>query len=209
MKMKNKVLFVFIVLLMSVRSFAQELPVEYFSSPVVWLGLDYSHTKMIGAQGFSNPDQIVTYYFENWNKLVMTESGKYDLNNHLVANVTIDLKHVRAKNKTVDHKTMVVEEAAPFTDALLEEIVSGYDSTGLSGFGAMMIVEAYNKNMETATYHFVVLDLESQTIIYKKKYTTAPSGFGFRNYWAATFLRALKGVENDLNSILWNSKKPK
>ncbi len=205
----KRLLVILIILLSQFSSRAQEFPTEYFSSPVTWLGLDYSHAKMIGAQGFNNPDQIVDYYFENWNKLVMTESRKYNLPSYLIADVSINLKYVRAKNKAVDAKEIVVEEANPLSGDQLEKIVMGYDFSELSGFGAIMIVEAYNKNEETATYHFLVMDLASNKILYKNTYKTEPAGFGFRNYWAATFLGALKSAEKDLNSWYWKAKKDK
>ena len=47
---------------------------------VVWYGLDYSLVKFIGmSQDFNDIDRIQSFFFRNWNELILTETKKYDL----------------------------------------------------------------------------------------------------------------------------------
>ena len=43
----------------------------------VWLGLDFSNTKLIGRAAFSNPEKIINEYFPKINMLVFNEADKY------------------------------------------------------------------------------------------------------------------------------------
>jgi len=205
--MKKKVRLVLIIMLVQLDCFAQEFPHMYFDSSVTWLGLDYSNSRMVGAQGFVDPDQIVNHYFDVWNKFVITEPKKYNLKRFLIqSNITINLTYVSDKNK-IDPKGIVYEVTNPLSIEKLQEIINGYDFSELTGFGAMMIVESYDKNKETAIYHFVIVDLDDNKLLHHKKHIAAPFGFGFRNYWAASFLIALQKTEKDLNSMWWKTKK--
>ncbi len=62
---------------------------DFFKSndvKITWLGIDYSHVKIVGGfnllgnDGVKNENQIKNMYFPAWNNLIIDESSKYDVN---------------------------------------------------------------------------------------------------------------------------------
>ncbi|MGL1889525.1 MAG: hypothetical protein OCD76_23625 [Reichenbachiella sp.] len=205
--MKKKSAVLALIILVQFNSFAQDFPYQYFSSKITWLGLDYSQVRLIGVQGFSDPDDIVNRYFDTWNEFVITEPKKYNVKKYLYnSNIEIDLTYVSEKNK-INPNDIIYEESKPLSIEKLQEALNGYDFSELSGYGTMIIVESYDKNKEQATYHFLTIDLNNNNILDHKKLVTFPSGFGFRNYWAYSFLIALQKTESHLDSMWWKTKK--
>ena len=78
--MKHSLL-LFCFLVSSVNLWAQGASEVFNSSKVVveFVGLDFSHVKLVGEEGFNNPEKIKNYYFGALNGLLMSEMEKYDV----------------------------------------------------------------------------------------------------------------------------------
>jgi hypothetical protein len=190
------------VLIFSILSFsivAQDFPLEtYKSSKVTYLGLDYTHTRFIDDIAFMNADELVNKYMKLWNHMLVSEPEKYNFKKFTdKSSAIIDLKMMKERNAKIDPSTIVQND---FFDLKLNEIpqiVRTMDFGDLDGLAIFYIVGTYNKNTAVASYFFVIFDVNQDEILFTKKYTTEPGGFGLKNYWARTYYNVLTMLEKD------------
>lgn len=181
------------------------------SSEVVWAGIDFSEAKLIGSEGFSDPDDIKTRFFESWNNLIINEGDKYDIKKfYSLDKVTNDLSVVEERNEIPDADELVINSDYSFEEGQLEEIISQYDLEEASeGTGLVYVVEAFNKTKEIATIHVVFFDIASKEILWTEKYEESPRGFGFRNYWAGAIFKVLEASGKDYEKAMKKQSKGK
>ncbi|UII22943.1 hypothetical protein [Fulvivirga ligni] len=166
----------------------------YGSEKVVWCGLDYSKVKCIGAEGFTDPDNIVDTYFNGWNKLVQSEATRYDVKKlYGFEGKVTDLSVVEKRNEMPKADDLVIDDSYSFEDGTVEEIISTYKlEKADSGLGLVYIFESLNKTEQAAHVYVVFFDIASKKILWSNKYEAKAGGFGFRNYWARTVLEAME-----------------
>jgi len=172
---------------------------ENETTNVTFLGIDYSHIKLIGemaqfnSAGQVSGNQIIDDYFPAWNQLFINEQKKYDMAKALNQNnVIYDVVFFEKQNKATNAKTLFAENNPNYTDAEIKKFVEGNKYSAKTTYVAYFIAEAYNKGLEEAVYHFVVVDTKSKAIIASEKYVTKPGGFGIKNYWASSYYKILK-----------------
>lgn len=165
----------------------------FVDKEIVWFGLDFSQSKMIGHDGFSNPDQIVDKLFRSWNNLVLREQNKYDIKKHFrKRKVDYDLSIVTERSEDVDPDDLVLDswETHELPEDKVQQIISEYD-TDKSGIGLVFIIESFNKTEETGTMYVTFFDIASKEILFKEKMSGETGGFGLRNHWARTFYNVI------------------
>jgi hypothetical protein len=198
--MKKFTLFLFSLLIFS-PAFSQE-------NQAVWLGLDFSHSKMIGHDGFRDPVAIQSRLFDSWNNLILAESDKYDIKEAFrLKELENEIGVVKKVNETVDPDQLVQEENWMIEESQLASIIKNYDlsefknsSNEGSDFrvGLVFIVETFNKNEVEASFWVTAIDLHTKKILKAERMQGKPGGFGIRNYWARTvynIIKELKGRE--------------
>lgn len=174
------------------------------SDEIIWAGIDFSNAKLIGSGGFNDPEKIVDYYYDEWNRLVVREADKYDVAKFYKKDKSInDFSVVDERNDMPDPDEVVTNEAYGFDENTLADIVSNYNLEEYnSGLGLVYVVESFNKLEEHAKLNVVFFDIATQDILWSKQYMIKPGGFGFRNYWARTIYDTMKESAKDFKKAL-------
>ena len=205
---KNLILSLF--LLINVSTVFAQPDSEVFTTPdFVWCGLDFSQAKLIGAEGFSDPQDIKDRFFNAWNNLILTESDKYDLKKAYEKNNQItDLSVVNRRNEKPDADELVINEDYELPDGALKKIISDYNlEKANKGLGLVYVVESFNKTRTEGVMYVVFFDIASKKILWQSKYASKPGGFGVRNYWARSVLETIKSSGKDYEKSLRKLKK--
>jgi len=174
------------------------------STPITWLGIDFSHVKLIGdfAQvaeaGQVGPIAIRDMYFPGWNGLFYKEAEKYNVKEMLrKETVLINTTAIDAINASASIEGLEGTEDPEYTKEDIQGFVRNYKFNTSEGLGVFMVAESLNKNRVLATYHFIVIDLKNNEILLHEKMSAAPGGFGIRNYWARSFYNVMLNIRDN------------
>lgn len=209
--MKKTVFFV-AALLFSVSVFAQsKADVFDENKSITWLGIDFSQLKFIGDAtqwkdaGEITNSQMRDKYFPGWNELFIKEKDRYkiaDAIRRTEVDYAIDITE-KANNSL---KGNFFESDGNLYHTMDEkkvaDLVKKYDFKGRSGIGMMFFAEGMSKGRESASIWVTFVDMKSKTVLFTKQMEGKAGGFGFRNYWAKSFLNVLKSIKEDWRS--WN-----
>ncbi len=202
--MKKTIILSFL-LLISTFIFAQTAKDMVTASDVevTWLGVDFSHVKLIGefnqwaSGGEKSSYQIQDIYFPAWNDLVLNEPKKFDLEGMLRKNdLGYDTDMIRKKNEEAPLEEMEADSEPDYSKEEIASFIKEYDGDG-EGIGVVFIAEALNKRRALATYHFVAFNRSNGEILIHEELKTEPSGFGLRNYWGGSIYRAIKEIRKE------------
>ena len=134
--------------------------------PVTWLGIDYSHCKLIGNfaefadAGRKSTWQIRDSYFPKWNSIIMDEPDKYDVRGMLRrGDMGFDLEMITSINSQTMLAEMEVFSPVIYSDEDIQSFVNQYEFKDQNGIGIVFIAESMNKIMPEAWYHFVAIDM--------------------------------------------------
>lgn len=193
--MKHRLFSVFIALILSVSAFAQIPAAEFQKAKVVWYGLDFTKARMIGSEGFTDPQAIQRDYFQKWNGLIVTEADKYDIKGAFKKdNIDINLDPVNALNAKVDASTLVINKSYGITKEDVQNAVSAYKTDQPDGYGICFVVESFDKMQENAFVWVTVFDAKTKKVVVTERLSGKANGFGFRNYWAGAIDELLKSI---------------
>lgn len=195
----NKLNFVFLLLsFIALSGFAQTTNVFDAQSELSWLGLDFTKAKFVGdLEAFQKSN--IPNLMQSWNSLMIDEAKKYNIplafhRLSVDSNIDVTLDH----NSKLDGDKMWVasfKSADRLDEGSIQDIVSKYNFKGLKGNGLMFNVESFDKPQETATIWVTVVDMDKKKVLFTRRLTAKPSGFGLRNYWAGAVYRMLKDIE--------------
>ncbi len=191
--MKKLILITLVLFVLPLFVKSQTVENVFVDKEIVWFGLDFSHSKMISHEGFSNPDQIVDKFFRSWNNLILKEQDKYDIRKHFrKKKVDYDLSIVTERNDNVDPDELVLDswETYELPEEKVGQIINEYESDK-SGIGLVFIIESFNKTTETGTMYVTFFDIASKEVLFKEKMSGETGGFGFRNHWARTYYNVI------------------
>jgi hypothetical protein len=177
-----------------------------------WLGIDYSHVKLIGdfsqfqEAGGVSPARLKNTYFPAWNNLVLNERTKYDIGLALrKENIQYDITEVTTKNAEAPLQELEAINAPFYSDEKIQEFVNGYSFAAKNGIGILFIAESLSKSSEEAYYHVALINLSTKQVLIQDRIKGQPSGIGLRNYWASTVYRVMKTIEKTQYKN-WKSK---
>ncbi len=173
------------------------------NTKVSWLGIDFSHTKLIGGfdqvQGalVQSPMEIRNDYFPAWNKLIINEAKKYDVNAMLRKdNVRYDIDMIMRVNATTPLGELEAYNAPDYSKDDIKKFVKEYKIENKEGLGIVFINECLNKAREEAVFHVVVLNMKTNEVLIYERVKGKPQGFGLRNFWAGAIYSVIKQVRN-------------
>lgn len=177
-----------------------------------WLGIDYSHVKLIGdfsqfkEVGGVSPARLKNVYFPAWNNVVLNERTKYNIGEALrKENIQYDITEVTTKNAEAPLQELEAINAPFYNEDKINEIVKGYSFEDKNGVGILFIAESLSKSSEEAYYHVVLINLSTKQILIQDRIKGEPSGFGLRAYWASTVYRVINKIEKTQYKN-WKSK---
>lgn len=162
------------------------------SEPITFLGIDYSLLSFEGSLEENDHNKVTHTYYKAWNALFVNESKKYDLaksfglDQIIVKSDYFDRNNELAKNINAVRKNPITEEQ------IKKHVQQLKFSNIATPYALFFIATNYNKSTVKATHYIVLLDTKTKKIIGLQAVNTEPGGFGFRNYWAASFYNILK-----------------
>jgi hypothetical protein len=168
---------------------------------ITWLGIDFSHVKLIGdfnhfaEWGAQGPASIRNNYFPEWNDLVYEEYKKYDVAGMLrKENMALNTDYIYGLNKKAPLEEMESKSDPGYTKEDIQKFVANYEFNTKEGLGILFVAESMNKYKEYAKYHFIVINMSDNKILLHELFTSQAGGIGLRNYWARTFFNTIKQI---------------
>lgn len=165
---------------------------------LIWCGLDYSHVKMIGSEGFNQPSEIFPGMLVAWNGLFMKEvlpdlekkfpSLGSDMGAVGAANDKANVKQIEREDGTREEKVNL----SHITDKDIASIVRSYKLKHEKGVGLVFIMDRLVKVQETGCLYVVFFDISSRKVLKSERVTEKAWGIGFRNYWFRPVKSAVK-----------------
>ncbi|MCO5260063.1 MAG: hypothetical protein M9916_07965 [Crocinitomicaceae bacterium] len=172
------------------------------STKITWLGIDFSHVKLIGdfsqiwGIGSTDGASIKTEYFPAWNNMVYKEPDKYNLiATFRKENIEVNLKDISQINSITPLEDMEALKSPNYTKDDIQKFIQSYNFSEKEGIGLLLVAESLNKLQEMAIYHFVAIDLSNNNILLYDLFHSKAGGFGLRNYWAKTFYYTLDQIK--------------
>lgn len=197
--MKKLLLSVLMIACVAVSANAQKTakkksPIANIES-ISFYGVDFSQGKVYGAT--DEPDKLKKAY-EDINNLFVTEASKYNIeeltgkkvNNTNIKAVSSSNSSIPADNVKTTNSGYSINDQNVATALKNLKIDSGDSGTGL-----VVVVHQLNKSNQVGTFQMVFFDIKSRNVVTSFKLTGAASGFGLRNYWAASVYDAMKKIK--------------
>ena len=193
-----KTLSLFLILFLSVsNSFSQKIEDLFTDSEtkVTWLGIDFSHVKLIGE--FNDIPAVKNTYFDAWNELILNEYNKYDIGAMLRhENIKFEIESIKRVNDSTNIKELEALNEPDYTVEQLEQFVANIEFTETEGIGILFLAESLNKRQGRARYHCLIINLTNNKVMLVDTLNTTPGGFGFRNYWARSYYNAINEIRD-------------
>ena len=201
---------VFLLLLMSLASQAQSVSGVFDpSTPVTWLGLDFTNAKFIGDRDKYGSLSDVRYLLKSWNDLMENEKDKYDVGKPFKKpKIEYRLDITRDHNDELDVTEMLTGDQSLYSHVNADDvraIVKSYDFKGLRGIGVMFIVESFSKTSQKGAVWVTFIALDTNEVLFTERMEGPPGGSGVRNYWAGAIVDILKRIEKK-DFELWRKK---
>jgi|GEM_PF-153376 len=172
---------------------------------VTWLGIDYSHVKIVGkiedfgGQVPVTAEELQTKWYPAWNQLMIDEKEKYNLGKMLYRpSVPYDMQMIKNINATASLDSIEIKKTPFYSEEQIKGFVAAYPLEDKFGFGAFFIAESMNKNNDEAFYHIVIINMATKEILVQARVRGTASGFGMRNFWAGSYYEAMEKVEDDV-----------
>lgn len=211
--MKNNTsLFLFLIgLFISNFSIAQsQSDVFNPSTPITWLGVDFSEMKFIGpasgwgSESTKSPAEMRDTYFMVWNEFIQKEAKAYKVE-EAVHRESVDwaIDVTRRINEKTNKKEIFSESNSEYqniTEDGVKKMVKNYDFKGKTGIGFVLIAEGMNKNLEEASYWATFVEMKSKKVLFTKRVTGKAGGFGFRNYWLGSIKSVFKTMRKEFKN---------
>ncbi|HKR06835.1 MAG TPA: hypothetical protein VJY62_19525 [Bacteroidia bacterium] len=179
---------------------------------ISWLGLDFSHTKLIGSFNQigdavqTSPSEVRSKYFPAWNQLIVNEQKKFDIKGALRKDdIFFDIDMMMDKNAKAPLEQMEANNPPGYKQEDIAKFVKEYQLKEKTGIGVAFVVESFNKGGELAIVHFVAINNATKDILIYERIEGKPQGFGIRNYWAGAIFSVIKKIKSDYYKT-WQSK---
>lgn len=196
--MKNIILLL-VVVLVALNASSQNIEKVKETKEVTWFGLDFTQAKMIGSPkvDFTDPEAIVTRYYEWWNVLFINEAGKYNLSKTFKKKVKNKISIVIEANAKVDPTTIVTYDANELSDEGVISMIEKFKGQG-EGMGLFFAIQHFEKASSLIRFNVVFFDIQSGEVLLSQPGVAKPTaGFGFRNFWANGFYNALRDIKKE------------
>lgn len=204
----KKIILSLSLLLAATFSFAQSKDdVLSGSETITWLGIDYSQVKFIGSAtqwqdaGDITNLQLRDKYFPVWNNLIENEPTRYKVAEAInraevnyATNVTAKVNNGLKGNFFSDD----FNDFSHLSEGDIKKLVSNYNFQGKKGIGFMFFAEAMSKGKEAASYWITLVNMDTKKMIFTHQVTAKAGGFGFRNYWAGSIVKAIKETKSNI-----------
>jgi hypothetical protein len=174
------------------------------SDKLIWAGIDFTMTRMIGPGEFSNADSIFPGMLDSWNNLFMQERIRF-VEKATRRQLVLDTAGVMKVNKNAGAKQIVnnpgpedTVEQSHITPEMIAKAVKSYKLESKNGQGVVFIVDRFVKmdKKGNGAVYVVVFDVATRNVISAQREVCRAGGIGFRNYWFAVIKNAERGLKN-------------
>ncbi|MGN6645974.1 MAG: hypothetical protein ACTHJT_05540 [Cytophaga sp.] len=179
---------------------------------VTWMGIDYSHAKVVGSViqwGFNPPvtkNDLKDRYFAAWNYLFLDEADKYNIAEMLHRKyVNTDISMIKKINDNTSVDSIEVKITPYYSLQDIQSFVSAYPAIEKPGIGLVFITESMNKTAQEAFYHVVFFNTQTKEVLLHERMRGTPGGSGVRNYWAGSYYKIIETIESTTYSK-WKAK---
>jgi len=199
MEFKKKAFFVAAILAITGRALGQTASAVFDPQvPVTWLGIDFTHAKLVGDEDKLSQGDKIKELVASWNELMIKEAAKYNIGEAFnKRNVVTNFLPVTKQNEGIDYMAMLAKSSSDvkMDKDIVRGIVAGYDMQGLTGLGLMFNVERFSKTENLGAIWMTFINLNTRQVIFTERMTGEPGGFGLRNYWAGSIAAMLKSTK--------------
>jgi hypothetical protein len=171
------------------------------ATQVVWVGLDFSATRMVGPGDFNDPGEIFPGFLNKWNDLLIAERID-DIEKSLRKTVILDTRGIAEVNATATADQISIQagpddsiDATHLDSDDLAAMVGRYTLESDTGIGLVFVVERFVKPAKAGAVQVVFFDIATREVLDSSRTVQKASGFGFRNYWFNVIKRAEKELE--------------
>ncbi|MBL4651885.1 MAG: hypothetical protein JKY53_03325 [Flavobacteriales bacterium] len=197
----KKIIIILLVQITCTVGYSQTMDDVYAAEEIVWFGVDYSKTKLIG--GFDNPDRIIGEYFSKWNyRIIAHISERYNgklYDKPFVVDVAAAI--VRSEALHGENITTFGSPPPPFNGEQIQEIINLCNSPdNQQGIGLILISNYFGGRNKEAQYSGVYFDIETKKIIQVKNYLFNGSGFGMLPFWDKPLFHTLERIEYEFKT---------
>lgn len=174
------------------------------SSDITWLGIDFTQTKFIGsATQFKDAGEISSSefrdkYIPSWNQLFINEQKKYDVAKAVKRSEVKYAMDVTEKANNGIKGNFFSDDPNDYKkldEQKIANLVKNYDFQGKEGIGLLFFIDGMSKSKDEASGWVTFVDMKSKKVLLTQYTTAKAGGFGFKNYWAKSFLGMLKATE--------------
>ena len=174
------------------------------STDITWLGIDFTQTKFIGtANQFKESGEITSAefrdkYIPGWNQLFRDEQKKYDVASAVKrAEVKYAMDVTEKANNGIKGNFFSDDpnDYKKLDEQKINNLVKGYDFQGKTGTGLIFFIDGMSKSKDEASGWVTFVDMKSKKVLLTEYKTGKAGGFGFKNYWAKSFLNILKATK--------------
>lgn len=155
---------------------------------ITWLGLDFSHAKLLGDREKFGSESDLRHLMTAWNELILNEPEKYNVAKAVGRQKVTNAIDVTAdRNGEVDVQAMFTDDQKDYLHiqpSEIEGIVSSFDFKGKTGIGLVFIVETFSKPNEEGSIFVTFVNMGSKELLFSERLAAEPKGFGMRNFWA-------------------------
>ena len=202
----NKVVYLITVFsLISCFGMSQKIE-DLFSktgTQITWLGIDFSHVKLIGEfsqfseVGKTGTSVIRDKYFYGWNNLILNEYSKYNIEEMIrKENVNLKISAINKINENTSIEDLESDNPPNYSKEEISLFIKKYDFEEKDGIGLLLVADYLDKTKEEAKYHFVAINLSNNELLLCESLTSIPGGFGLRNYWAKTYYEVIISIRD-------------
>lgn len=202
---KLSCLFAFVLLFgSSTKSLSQTIQ-EFFSNtstPLTYLGIDYTKNRLINDPG-GNASDIKGRLYNSMNDVVVTEMGK----NYNIAGafnrsggVSSDIIAITERNDKINAGDIMSSNASDFNRLSETDITGCVKALNLKnkeGVGLVFIMEGMKKE-EKKSYGAVwvtLIDMKTKKVLMTERMEQEAAGFGFRNFWVSIIKKSLVEID--------------
>jgi hypothetical protein len=192
--------YVVLLLLYPISGYCQTRADIFGNTPIIWLGLDFSHVKYIGRAtqfnkiGEVSNAELQTKYFPTWNDMIFKEHEKFDVaaavHRDFVGCSMLVTENENGRS-TRTYFTGKADEYQLLTADSISAFVANYNFGQKKGIGLLFFVEGMNKKKMEASMWVTFVEMSSKKVLLAKRMTGMPGGTGFRNFWARSFFNVL------------------
>ena len=205
-RVKLSSLFAFVLILLNASIALAQSKTEILggTGDITWLGIDFSQARFIGsATQFKDAGEISSSEFRDkyvpgWNQLFVDEAKKYNVAEAVKRTEVKYAMEVTEKANAAFKGNYFSNDPGEYKkldEQKIASIVKGYDFQGKSGIGLMFIVDGMSKGKEEASAWVTFVDMKTKKVLSTEYKTGKAGGFGFKNFWAKSFLNILKSIK--------------